>query len=273
MIIDIFSYAGEADILELRLNILDPYVDQFIICESPLTFSGTLKPLHYIEHQARFAKWKDKIKYFILDGNWEPEELMQADSSPNTQCPSLIEHARWMEEFLQKEALKKAMTHLKDDDICFIGDVDEIWDPLLVKVESSNVIKLKLRVYSYYLNMRSNEQFWGPIRVKYGDMKGECLNHLRNNGPNNSDLYWGWHFTSQGGLEAVKKKLDDQYNESIFNGESARMLPERFGKVDYIGRNFKFDIDESEWPQFLKDNREKYKHLLYEEPREYSTTT
>ena len=34
----------------------------------------------------------------------------------------------WLKEFYQKELIKNALVNLNDDDICFVSDVDEIWN-------------------------------------------------------------------------------------------------------------------------------------------------
>ena len=93
-----------------------------------------------------------------------------------------------MREFCQKESIKDCLTDLKDGDLCFIGDVDEIWHTGgMLPIPT----KLKLRVYSYWLNNRSNEDFWGTFVAGYKDIKNECLNHLRTNTPKTTD-YHGW---------------------------------------------------------------------------------
>jgi beta-1,4-mannosyl-glycoprotein beta-1,4-N-acetylglucosaminyltransferase len=53
-VIDVFPFFNELDILEIRLNILDPYVDCFILSEATKTFSGLDKPLYYQENKDRF---------------------------------------------------------------------------------------------------------------------------------------------------------------------------------------------------------------------------
>ena len=257
MIVDCFTFNDEFDLLELRLSILDPYVDQFVIVESRTTFADEAKPLHFQENRDKFKKWEHKIKHYVNEGIYTDEEMEQARISPNTGGSP-----RWMNEFLQKEQIQKALTHLDEEDIVFVGDVDEIWSPEALK-GIEGIKKLKLRVYTYYLNLRSNEEFWGTIKARYKDIKGQCLNHLRNAAPEkNTKDYEGWHFTSQGGLEAVKKKLKDQYNIGVFDENAENSLQSRFGVKDFIGRDFKLEVDESEWPTYLKENREKYKHLL-----------
>lgn len=254
MVVDVFTFNGEYDLLEIRLNILGDYVDQFIIVEAPTTFSGKQKPLYYELQKERYKQWHNKIKYFVIDENYTEEEIKQAEESPNT-----IGASHWRREFLQKESIKKALTHLQDDDIVFIGDVDEIWMPGCSYVGEPQ--KLKLDVYSYYLNNHSSEDFWGTILAKYKDIKDVCLNHLRTNAIKSISLF-GWHFTSMGGLEEVRRKLSDSYTEeSYWNKEVQDNLEERHGKKDFLGRNFTYTIDESDWHQYLKDNREKYIHL------------
>ena len=39
-VVDTFPFFNELDLLEIRLNLLDPYVDCFILSEATKTFSG-----------------------------------------------------------------------------------------------------------------------------------------------------------------------------------------------------------------------------------------
>jgi beta-1,4-mannosyl-glycoprotein beta-1,4-N-acetylglucosaminyltransferase len=255
MIYDIFSYNGEADLLEIRLNILNDFVDQFIICEAPTTFSGKPKPLYYLQQEERYAKWKDKIKYYPINENYSPEEIALAENSPNTKG---AEH--WKHEFLQKESIKKALTHLKDDDICFIGDVDELWQmPEMV----ASPRKLKLQVYTYWLNNRSSEEFWGTLVSHYHYLKNACLNHLRSDNSLRTQDYFGWHFTSMGGYEEVKRKLTDSYTrESYWTPEVESNLEQNLKEnKDFLGRNFTYILDERDLPKYILDNKLRYAHL------------
>ena len=252
MIYDVITYHNEDFLFDLRYNILKDVVDEFIVVESTSTFAGYPKELNF-----PIGKYP-KVRYHVNQDQYTQEEIEQARNSPNTQGVE-----RWMHEFLQKESIKKALTHLKDDDIVFVGDVDEIVEPMFYKDPPDKLTKFKLRVYTYYLNLRSTEQFWGPICARYGDIKNECLNHIRNlSETKNTVGDCGWHFTSQGGLDNVKKKLYDQYNPEVFNAEAYAGIEDRFGKVDFIGRDFKLEVDEKDWPEYLLKNRWKYKHLL-----------
>mgnify|MGYP001615725422 FL=1 len=257
-IFDVFSFNGEWDLLEIRLNILYPYVDQFIIVEATETFSGNPKTPYWFGRDRRFKKFEDKIRHYVVSSNYTQEELELAQSSPNTQG---AEH--WRREFLQKESIKKALIHLQDEDVVFVGDADEVWEPTLANRTKDKVRKLKLKVYTYYLNSRSSEQFWGTIVGNYKDIKNECLNHLRTNSSKTS-IEWGWHFTSMGGWNSVRNKLMDSYTKDTYANEQvmSNLGRNMANNKDFLGRDFTYKVDESEWPQFLKDNREKYKHLL-----------
>ena len=130
MVIDVISFNGEFDLLEIRLNILSDYVDEFIIVEATTTFSGKDKPLYYEKEKARYKKWEDKIKYHIVRPEDEEKYVAMANASPNTRGAS-----HWKKEFCQKECIKDTLVHLKDDDIVFIFGAKD------VKLETTDALE------------------------------------------------------------------------------------------------------------------------------------
>ena len=260
MIYSIFTYNGEGAILKLHLSVLGDYVDKFIIVEANKTFTGLPKPYYLIRDYRYFKPWWNKIDHYMMD-DWDDVGLwQQALNSPNTKGP---EH--WKREWYVKESIHKALKRakIKDNDTLFLGDVDEIIDPQ-AHFESETPIKAKLRVYSYWLNNRSNEQFWGTLIAQYKDVKDKCLNDLRSD----KSLYskgepLGWHFTNVGGVEEVRRKLNSSYTAESYNTPQVQeLLAQRINaNTDYLGRNFLFTEDESEWPEFLKKNRDKFEAL------------
>ncbi len=265
-IYDVFTYNGEKDILDIRLHILYDKVDKFIIVEAPTTFSGIKKPLYFNEQKIHFEKFLDKIIYFVIDDYPNDIEICAlADQSSNVPKNG-PEH--WRREFYQKESIKKALVNLDDEDICFIGDVDEIWNPdTNIDYTQNYIFKLRQKMYVYYLNNLSNEPWSGTIATKYKNIKNKCLNHIRTVG---KTRYFyidngGWHFTNMGGLEEIRRKLNDSYTSESYNTtEVQNKLKERFGIRDYIGRKFKFSINENNLPNYLKQNKEKYIQLFKE---------
>ena len=63
---DIFTLNNELDMLELRLNILNDYVDYFVIVEATETFTGVDKPLYYQLNKERFSEFEHKIIHFVI---------------------------------------------------------------------------------------------------------------------------------------------------------------------------------------------------------------
>ena len=64
-IYDCFQYFNEDHMVDLRMNILDKYVDYFVISESTKTHQGKDKKLNF--NIKNFKKYENKIKYIIAD--------------------------------------------------------------------------------------------------------------------------------------------------------------------------------------------------------------
>ena len=64
-IYDCFMFFDEEMLLDLRLNIMDKYVDKFVITEATYMHSGKQKEL--IFNINKFAKYKDKIIYITVE--------------------------------------------------------------------------------------------------------------------------------------------------------------------------------------------------------------
>lgn len=261
--IDAFLYNGERDLLEIRLNILAPYVDEFIIVEAKKTFRGKDKDLFY--NDTIVPDFLHKITYHVNDCNYTDEQIAQATLSPNTggQYP-------WIEEYLQREAIKDAITHLKDDDIVFVSDCDEIWNPKVLG--KSGIYKLEQLNYCYQLNNRTSEPWSGTFRGRYGDIKDKSLNELRANPtlhlskPETWGDYTpkaGWHFSNCMPYEEVVRKLESFSHEELDNEYAKDALKVGMEKgIDFLTRGITMWIDESDLPEYILKNKEKYKHLI-----------
>lgn len=279
-IYDIFTFFNELELLEIRLNILDKYVDYFVIIEATETFSGKPKKLYFEKNKHFFKKYKHKIIHYtikdvpkdeydlrkrLLDKNLDDlnREIINNALTSNNVPKGQI---HWLKEFYQKESIKKALTALKSDDICFISDVDEIWNPK-VKIDYSknDIFKLKQFVYTYYLNNRSDEPWAGTLVTKYKNIKNHCLNHLRTKSKTKYTYIknGGWHFTNMGGAEQIKKKLESYGHQEFNNDEIKSKIEDRIlNNQDFIGRKFKFWTDESDLPKYILENKNKYKNLF-----------
>ncbi len=80
-IYDCFMFFDEEMLLDLRLNMLNEYVDKFIITESKFTHSGNIKNRNF--DIKNFQKFEKKINYFYIED--EPKNIKKILSSDNIQ--------------------------------------------------------------------------------------------------------------------------------------------------------------------------------------------
>lgn len=258
MVIDCFLFYNELDLLEIRLNVLKDVVDTFVLVECPHTFTGKEKPLYFQEN-------KDRFKDFNIVHHVVTEyDLDNARKSPNV---GNGEHW-WAREFAQKEAMLDALNFCSDDDIVFISDLDEIWNPNMQIYTDDNVYRPIQTAYHYYLNNRSNQNINGWVGTRYGKyktLKKYGINHFRTEREAQSVQVpnGGWHFTFMGGAESIKNKIES-YSHQEYNTPSTMDMVELHIKnnTDFLNRGFSLWKDESELPRYILDNKEKYKHLF-----------
>ena len=77
-IIDTFMFFDENMMLDIRLNILDKYINKFIICESTYNHNGEAKKLNFDLNL--YSKFRSKIVYLVLEK--KPENLRKMEERP-----------------------------------------------------------------------------------------------------------------------------------------------------------------------------------------------
>ena len=81
-IFDCTTYFEEDLMMDVRFNILNEYVDTFIVCESKYTHSGKEKKINFDLNN--FPKFKNKIKHIVLEN--EPSNLIdESKAAPEDQ--------------------------------------------------------------------------------------------------------------------------------------------------------------------------------------------
>lgn len=253
MVIDVSYILNELDVLEARLTFLDPFVDKFVIVESNVTFSGVPKPFVVEENMARFDKWAKKISYYKvvnpMDNYWDLR--LVAERSPNTGGYEI-----WIREFIIKEAARKPLIGLDDNDIVFISDLDEFWNPKLkFEPKGGEVLKPKQLPYLYYFNQRTDEDWlgWtGTTVCRYETVKNGIINHIRTDElqPYTVMENGGWHFNSIGGKERKQKA-------------SQHPLVNTIG--DWERREVNMRRDEKDLPPEILALRDKWPHYFLNE--------
>ena len=113
MLVDCCLFYNEHELLELRLKLLQDYVDAFIIVEGTKTFQGDDKPLTALE----FVKTIDGIDQSKIG-------VVQAN------LPSREEFASpWVREYLSRDAVAAGLQSFPEGTYFWLFDVDEIPDP------------------------------------------------------------------------------------------------------------------------------------------------
>ena len=111
MIYDCFSYWDEDLLLDLRLNILNDYVDFFVIVEGNKTWQNNSKETRF--DIKKFKKFKEKIIYIEV-----------------TDMPDGIDP--YLRENHQRNCILRGLSDAKSDDKIIISDLDEIPNPLKI---------------------------------------------------------------------------------------------------------------------------------------------
>lgn len=277
MVYDCIPFFNELDILKLRLNILNPLVDKFIIEEATVTFSGQPKALCFEKNKELFSEFLPKIEYIVVD------------NSP-------VDTTTHLRDKFQKNALIRGLEGASDEDILILSDVDEIPDPQTLKqviseFDSDRIYHFAQRMFYCYLNM---EEVSGKLLSITGEFPGverklwlgtkvfskkmipkEGIIELREASVTAANAVrvakGGWHFGYMGskGEKDVAKRIGDkvvaaahqEYNDDVLLAEAADRLI--LGQ-DMFGREAEFrwvEIDES-YPEYLLRHRGEYEHLI-----------
>ncbi len=265
-------------ILKLRMEIMNPYVDYFVLEESTVTFSGESKRMIFAENRHLFDKFKDKIRYVAVS------------DSPMS---GVTTHER---DKYQKNQLIRALTDCRPDDIIIFSDVDEIPNPvtLLQVTEHFNpdkIYHLAQRMFYCFLNMEEisgnllsitgefpgveKKQWLGTKICSFGNLPKEGIVYLREVSPANPQSVrvsdGGWHFGYMGGdgERDVAKRIGVKVQAAAHQEyNSKRYLNEAVDRLlcgeDIFDRNAKFvrvEIDES-YPVYLQEHQKDYDFLM-----------
>lgn len=202
MIYDCFLFSDEIELLELRLRILDPVVDKFVLVEAPHTMVGTEKNLVFAENKDQFARYSSKIIHVVVDDLPLPNEH---------RTPMQVEH-------FQRNAMIRGFTGIPSESAIMVSDVDEIPHPTAVMHHrhGHGLIGFPMTLYYYYVNCRQEQLWWGTVmasaktQLSPQDMREERANcSIRA-----KEL--GWHFSFLGGVDRIQKKLAS-FSESQVN--------------------------------------------------------
>ena len=158
-IFDCFMFYDEEMLLDIRLNILNKDVDQFIIVESIFTHSGQKRNLVF--DIQKYKKFRDKIKYYVVEKKPDSIETINSYDSDHIKGNKIIMNAVWFENS-QRNAINNLLGSADANDQIIISDVDEI--PNLEKVNFKNIKKklilFKQKMFYYKFNLLLEKMIW-----------------------------------------------------------------------------------------------------------------
>ena len=253
-----FQYFNEDHIVDLRLNILDKFVDYFVISESTKTHQGKDKKLNFDVN--KFPRFKKKIIYIIADY----KENIDFDKHTGGESP-IEQH--------QRNSLIKGLKNSLPDDLIILSDSDEI--PDLTKLsemkKNKKFIAFSQKMFMYKLNLQNlNESDWIGSKIclkrdmpqpqKLRDLKFKKYPFWRIDKKNLQIIEGGWHFSFLQSPENVAKKIKS-YSHGEFNTKNNTDLEKINQKInnniDIFDRGFKLkkiNIDKT-FPEYILNNK------------------
>jgi beta-1,4-mannosyl-glycoprotein beta-1,4-N-acetylglucosaminyltransferase len=283
-IYDSFLFFNELDLLEIRLNILYPYVDHFIISEQSKTHSGLDKEWIFEQNRERFAKFEDKIIYHKQDTEdfeYEDYSNLQLIENPSSKYevnknkiinffnkashfPKDAKH--YCRDHLHREMLHFCYDMCDDDDIILISDLDEIPNPKILQnldkfYDKEKIYRFEQNMYYYYLNVLKETQWKGTTLINKKKLMSTDINSTRVNGNFNVILSsGGWHFSFIGGTEMIKKKIESYGFQEANRDDLKNDISENVKNLNNIFtpevKLKKVEIDSS-YPDYIINNQDK----------------
>lgn len=262
-------YFDEDLVLDLRLNILNNYVDKFVIAEATKDHTGRDKKLNF--NINNFLKFKNKIKYIVVD------DLPINLKSFKKNWP--VHHIR---DQYQRNALAKGYKNCEDNDLIMISDIDEIPDPEKINkfLTKNKYACFMQKNFQSKLNLlNASDKYWmGTKIIQKKKLKSpQWLRNIKTSKP----AFWkfykpkqpqliydgGWHFSFLKSPKDISKKIKS-YSHSEFNivdFTDEKKIEERIkNRVDIFDRNFKYQkiVIDNSFPTYILENINKYQDWI-----------
>lgn len=283
MVYDCFQFFNELDLLRLRLNVLDPVVDKFVLVESTVTFSGQPKPLYYADNKHLFAEFNHKIIHVVVSDTPDGPEVSPFDRDA-----------------FQKTARERGLAGCAKTDIIIYSDLDEVPNPAKVREVLNNFNPGKIhhfaqRQFYFYLNLEEvsgkllsyagdydhvkKKQWLGSYMFQLGLLDKFPLRELRaDKTPERSVRVddGGWHFTYMGGNkdEDLATRVAHKIKSAAHQEFNTTKVLSRIGKrisqqKDIFGRASKFKRVEinGTYPEYIVSNLSLFEHLILTEEK------
>ena len=222
-IFDCTTFFDEKMMMDVRFNILDKHVSNFIVVESLFSHSGNKKKLNFNIND--YPKFKDKIKYIVIEK--EPSDLFSESQINQNPIYKRLNSIKRIEQSYNH--MSKELGNAEDDDLIMISDNDEIpnLDSINIKDIKENFIIFNQLFFYYKFNLLYDKIKWPGTKA----CKKKYLTNFSNlrNLKNKKYPFWridtyfskikkinlriiengGWHFTNIKSPEDLFFKLSN----------------------------------------------------------------
>ena len=223
-IFDCFMYFDEDLVLDVRLNLLNNFVDKFVIIESTYDHKGEKRePLFDIK---KFKKFEEKITYILKEDQPNDLEKIYDNNNEKERYRKSVFNAS-KRESSQRNYILNGLNEAQADDWIIISDLDEI--PNLEKVDLKNInnklLFFKQDMMYYKFNLRLENFTWiGSRACKFKDLQSpQWIRDIKTkkfawwrfdtlfSKKKYRDIFFlengGWHFSYLKTPEDIEKKL------------------------------------------------------------------
>ena len=265
-IYDCFIFFNENLLTEIRFNILDKFVDYFVVCESYYDHRGNIKG--YLFDKNKFKKFSEKIIYVKIDKF--PKEL-----------------GIWERQDYQRDFLKNGLKNSNPDDLIIYSDADEIVNPVIIKnlIDIENNVAICEQYCFYYkLNLLSDQysnNWEGSRAIKYKNLRS--FSWLRSIAKKNLKYSFfrfdrfkkikvikqgGWHFSYLMSEKDIQKKIKSWTHSELDTVENSNLdvIRKRVKEnKDLFGREIKYsklEFSEKYFPEYLVKNKNYYQNWI-----------
>ena len=235
-IIDCFMFYDEELLLDIRMNILNDFIDYFVIVESKYFHNGQERDLKFDIN--KYSKFKDKIIYVVHDQ--KPEGIWTINDDDDK---FMIGHKKIINAHLrenhQRNFIEKGLSKSKEDDLILISDVDEI--PNLEAIDlrkiKNKIMMFEQNIFYYKLNrFLPNFKWFGTKACKKKNLiSPQWLRNIKSNKYPifRIDTFFskskyinkfyikdgGWHFSNLKNSIDIELKLKSYLHHSDYDGE------------------------------------------------------
>ena len=253
-IFDCTTFYSEHLMMDIRFNVLNEFVEKFIVCESTFSHSGNKKKLNFDINN--YPKFKDKISYIVIDE--EPPNIIGNKNGMAEPFEKRSDSLKRIE--LSYDYMIKALSDVNEDDLIILSDNDEIpnLNSKQFKNSKKDIIIFKQLFFYYKFNLLYDLIPWfGSKAAK--KKKLLSMSWLRNL-KNKKYPFWrldtlfsknryinlevvddgGWHFTNLMTAEKMYEKYSNfgHHDEFQLSGLTVKDLQKKIDNKEMFFNHF-----------------------------------